>query len=64
MSAIWQSIEGSDEMEEWSEVSVESSMDNIYEFKSRSEANWIGELGGLGGGGKAGRGGERTSRIC
>ena len=50
MSAIWQSIEGSDEMEEWSEVSVESSMDNIYEFKSRSEASWIGELGGLGGG--------------
>ena len=44
MSAIWLSIEGSDEMEEWSEVSVESSMDNIYEFKSRSEASWIGQV--------------------
>ena len=47
-------------MEEWSEESVESSMDKIYEFKSRSEANWIGELGGLGGGGKVGRDSKRA----
>ena len=62
MSAISLSIERSDEMEERSEESVVSSMDRIYEFRSRSEASRIGEFGGLRG--KGGRGGDKTSRIC